>query len=140
LVGKDKQEDLLMKPRLILGCSYIVLAFGILFNYITYFLIWILDPLPDRLIFNFLSFSGIDPYYINRISDLSLAQFPHEITIYYCFSFGSLMGLLTLLISLWYLVNNNRLISNPSKGLSILITGVMQGILFGFNTCLPFFL
>ncbi len=140
LTSKDKQEDLFMKPRLILGCSYIVLAFGILFNYITYFLIWILDPLPDRLIYNFISFSGIDPYYLNRISDLSAAQFPHEITIYYCFSFISLMALLEVLVSLWYLINNNRLIHNPHRVLYTLIIAVMQGILFGFNTCLPFFL
>ncbi len=140
LVGKDKQEDQFMKPRLILGCSYIVLAFGILFNYITYFLIWILDPLPDRLIYNFIAFSGIDPYYLNGIIDISTSQFPHEITIYYCFSFGSLMALLTVLISIWYLVNNNRLINNPRNVLIWLISGVLQGVLFGFNTCLPFFL
>jgi hypothetical protein len=138
LVGKDKQEDQFIKPRLILGCSYIVLAFGILFNYITYFLIWILDPLPDRLIFSFIAFSGIDPNYLNRIADISTSQFPHEITIYYCF--GSLMALLTVLISVWYLVNNNRLINNPRNVFIWLISGVIQGILFGFNTCLPFFL
>ncbi len=140
LFGKDNQEDQFMKPRLILGCTYIVLAFGILFNYITYFLIWLLDPLPDRLIYNFISFSGIDPYYLNRISDISAAQFPHEITIYYCFSFGSLMALLTVLISIWYLVNNNRVINNPRNIFIWLISGVTEGILFGFNTCLPFFL
>ncbi|MFX1429411.1 MAG: hypothetical protein ACFFCY_04510 [Promethearchaeota archaeon] len=140
LVSKDKQEDQFMKPRLILGCSYIVLAFGILFNYITYFLIWILDPLPDRLIYNFIAFSGIDPYYLNPITDISSSQFPHEITIYYCFSFISLMAFLEVLVSLWYLINNNRLIHNPSKVFYVLISGLMQGILFGFNTCLPFFL
>lgn len=47
LTSSENKEDLFMKPRLILGCSYIVLAFGILFNYLTYFFIWLLDPLPD---------------------------------------------------------------------------------------------
>ncbi|MFX0006681.1 MAG: hypothetical protein ACFFA7_10625 [Promethearchaeota archaeon] len=140
LVSKDKQDDQFIRPRLILGCSYIVLAFGILFNYLTYFLIWILDPLPDRLIFSFLTFSEIDPYYLNGIMDISTSQFPHEITIYYCFSFGSLGALLTILISLWYLINNNRLINNPRKTFMWLINGVIDGILFGFNTGLPFFL
>lgn len=140
LVSKDKLEDQFMKPRLILGCSYIVLAFGILFNYITYFLIWILDPLPDRLIFNFIAFNGIDPFYLNGIMDISTSLYPHEITIYYCFSLISLMALLNVLISLWYLVNNNRLINNPLNVFMWLISGVIQGILFGFNTCLPFFL
>ena len=140
LVGKDNEADPFIKPRLILGCSYIVLGFGILFNYITYFLIWILDPLPDRLIFNFISFSGIDPFYLNGIIDISISQFPHEKTIYYCFSFGLLISILDILLSLWYLINNNRLIINPRKTLAFLISGVGGGILFGFNTCLPFFL
>jgi len=140
LVSKDNQEDLFIKPRLILGCSYIVLAFGILFNYITYFLIWFLDPLPDRLIYNFIAFSGFDPFYLNGIMDLETAIYPHEKTIYYCFSLGSLFALLQVLVSLWYLINNNRLIHNPSRAIYALISGVMEGILFGFNTCLPFFL
>lgn len=140
LVSKDKQEDLFMKPRLILGCSYIVLAFGILFNYITYFLIWILDPLPDRLIFSFIDFEGIDPFYLNRLMNLSTCQFPHEKTIYYCFSYFSLFSLLQILVSLWYLINNNRLINNPRKTFMWLISGVIEGLLFGFNTSLPFFL
>ncbi len=140
LTSSENKEDLFMKPRLILGCSYIVLAFGILFNYLTYFFIWLLDPLPDRLIYNFISFSGIDPYYLNGIMDISLSQYAHEKTIYYCFSFGSLLALLQVLLSLWYLINNNRLITNPTKAVAFLISGVMEGILFGFNTCLPFFL
>ncbi|MFX1418475.1 MAG: hypothetical protein ACFE9N_06105 [Promethearchaeota archaeon] len=140
LVNHDKQEDPFIKPRLILGCSFIVLAFGILFNYITYFLIWILDPLPDRLIFSFIAFSGLDPYYLNRLSDLNSCQFPHEKTIYYCFSYASLFALLQVVISLWYLINNNRLINNPRKTFMWLFSGVAEGILFGFNTSLPFFL
>ncbi len=140
LISKEKQEDHFIKPRLILGCSYIVLGLGILFNYVTYFLIWILDPLPDRLIYNFIVLSGIDPYYLNGITDIHASQFPHEKTIYYCFSFASLLALLQVLVSLWYLINNNRLISNPRKTFIWLISGVMEGILFGFNTFLPFFL
>lgn len=140
LISKDNQEDPLVRQKLILGCSYIVLGFGILFNYVTYFLIWILDPLPDRLIYNFITFSGIDPYYLNGITDISTSQFPHEKTIYYCFSFASLLAFLQILISLWYLINSNRLINNPRKTFIWFISGVMEGILFGFNTFLPFFL
>ncbi len=140
LMGVKKEEDSFRMPRLILGILYIFLAFGILFNYITYFLIWILDPLPDKLIYNFIDFSGIDPFYMNRIQDISASQFPHEKTIYYCFAIGSLISVLDILLSLWYLINNNRLINNPSKALGILISGIMGGILFGFTTCLPFLL
>jgi len=140
LMGVKKEEDSFRIPRLILGILYIFLAFGVLFNYTTYFLIWILDPLPDKLIYNFIDFSGIDPFYMNRIEDISISQFPHEETIYYCFAIGSLISVLDILLSLWYLINNNRLINNPNKALGILISGIMGGILFGFTTCLPFLL
>ncbi|MHA2125376.1 MAG: hypothetical protein ACXACO_06040 [Promethearchaeota archaeon] len=140
LKGTEKKEDSFTKIRLILGFSYIFLAVGILFNFLTYFLIWVFDPLPDRLIYNFIDFIGIDPFYINRIIDISVSQYPHEKTIYYSFSFISLMSVLDVLISLWYLINSNRLIHNPSRAMYILISGIMGCILFGFTTYLPFFL
>jgi len=127
------------KPRLILGCVYIVLAFGILFNYITYALMWVLDPLPDRLIFNFINFSGIiDPFTMNRIMDISASIYPHEQTIYYCISIGSFIAIIDVIIAVWYLVN--RVPFNPKMAFSLLIGGVTAGILLGFTTCLPFFL
>ncbi len=136
----EKEEDTLNKSRLILGTLYISLAFGILFNYGIYFLIWILDPLPDRLIFNFIEFSGIDPLYLNGIKEVSIAQFPHEKTIYYCFSLGSLISFLDICLSLWYLINNNRIINNPRRTMVCLFSGVTGCILFGFTPFLPFFL
>lgn len=140
LVGVDKQEDTFTRTRLILGSVYIFLALGILFNYLTIFFIWILEPLPDRLIYNFIDFIGIDPLYMNGIKDISASQYPHEKTIYYCFAFGSLMSVLSILLCLWYLINNNRLINNPMRVLGGLISGITGGILFGFTTYLPFFL
>ena len=140
LMGVKKEEDSFKVLRLVLGILYIFLAFGILFNYLTYFLIWILEPLPDKLIYNFIDFSGIDPSYMNGIRDINASQFPHEKTIYYCFAIGSLVSLLDILLSLWYLINNNRIINNPRVTLIYLIGGIIGGILFGFTTCLPFFL
>ena len=134
-----KEINHFRNPRLILGVVYIVLAFGILFNYITYALIWILDPLPDRLIFNFINFSGIvDPFTMNRIMDISASIYPHEQTIYYCVAFGSFVAITDVIIAIWYLVN--RVPFNPKMGFSLLIGGVTVGILLGFTTCLPFFL
>jgi len=136
----EKDEDSLNKLRLILGTLYISLAFGILFNYGTYFLIWFLDPLPDRLIYNFIEFSGINPLCLNGIKDISMAQLPHEKTLYYCFSLGSLVSFLDILLSLWYLINNNRIINNPRRTIGFLFSGVGGCILFGFTPFLPFFL
>ena len=140
LKNVEKDEDTLSKSRLILGTLYISLAFGILFNYGIYFLIWILDPLPDRLIFNFIEFSGINPLYLNGIKEISMAQLPHEKTIYYSFSLGSLVSFLDILLSLWYLINNNRIINNPRRTMVCLFSGVTGCILFGFTPFLQFFL
>ena len=38
----------LKKKQFIGGFVYMLLAFGILFNFITYFMLIILDPIPDR--------------------------------------------------------------------------------------------
>jgi len=134
-----KEINYYRKPRLILGCVYIILAFGILFNYITYGLMWVLEPLPDRLIFNFINFAGIiDPFTMNRIMDISTSIYPHEQTIYYCVGFGSFVAIIDVLIAVWYLVN--RVPFNPKMAFSLLIGGVTAGILLGFTTCLPFFL
>jgi len=110
-----------------------------LFNYLTYFLIWILNPLPDRLIYEFIDFNGFNPYYLNRIIDINSSQFSHEITIYYCFTLGSLVSLLNILLSFWCLINSNRLLNDRIKAVGIMISGIIGGILFGFTTCLPFF-
>ncbi|MFX1277639.1 MAG: hypothetical protein ACFFAT_21680 [Promethearchaeota archaeon] len=127
------------KPRLILGTVYIVLAFGILFNYLTIFLMWLLDPLPDRLVFTFINFTGIiDPLMLNRIMDISTSIYPHEQTIYYCIAIGSFAAIVDIVIAVWTLVD--RLPSNPKISFSLLISGVTAGILLGFTTCLPFFL
>jgi len=131
--------DKLDKPRLILGTIYIVIGFGILFNWFTLFLLFVLDPLPDRLIFNFIDFyGGIDPSLMNRIMDINAAIYPHEQTIYYGIAFASFGAVTDLVIAMWYLIN--RVPFNPKMGFSLLIGGLTTGILMGFTTCLPFFL
>jgi len=139
----SKEEKLannpMTKPRLILGSLYIVFALGILLDWFTYFLLAVLDPLPDRFIFNFISLSGIiDPYALNNISDISKAVYPYEITIYYGVAIVSFMALLTITISLWQIINKEGTITK--KSITSLITGVVTGLLTGFTTCFPLFL
>jgi hypothetical protein len=139
--GTDQKEDTLKKPRLFLGCFYIFFAFGILFNFLTYFLIWALEPLPDRFIFNFINFHGkINPDYMNRIKDIEKAEYAWEKTVYYCIAIASFVFTLNLILSIWYLINNNRVISNPRKVIMNLIDSLIGGMIFGFSTFLPFFL
>ena len=139
----SKEEKLadnpMTKPRLILGAFYIIFAFGILLDWFTYFLLAVLDPLPDRFIFNFISLSGIiDPFALNNISDISKAVYPYEITIYYGVAIVSFMALLTITISLWQIINKEG--TTTKKSITSLITGIVTGLLAGFTTCFPLFL
>ena len=136
---KIKETDQLQKPRLVLGTAYIGIAFGILFNFFTLFLMIILDPLPDRLIFNFINFHGyIDPYVMNRIIDLNSALYPHEQIIYYCIAIASFSVFIELIVSIWYLIHG--ISYHPKIAFSLLITGLITEILTGFTTFLPFML
>ena len=136
---KVVEHDQLDNPRLILAAVYIVIGSGIMLNWFTKFLIWALDPLPDRLIFRLINFQGqLDPFDLNRISDISSAVYPHEQTIYYCIAIGSFVAIVDLMIGIWYLVN--KIPFNPKMAFTLLIGGITAGILLGFTTCLPFFL
>ncbi len=132
-------DNPITKPRLIIGTIYIIIAFGILFNWFTYLLIISLNPLPDRFVFNFIEFTDIfDPYGLNRISDINMAQFEFEKTLYYLISICSFASLLNIIISIWLLVNKGG--KDAKKSIIMLIGGIIGGILTGFTTCLPLFL
>jgi len=134
---EENKTNSLTKPRLIVGTVYILIGSGIFFNYFTYFLIWILDPLPDRLIYSFIDLIEVDPYAINRITDISSAIYPHEKTIYYVFSMFSFGHTVHLVLSIWYLQFE---VKNPRKTIINLFGAVSGCILFGFTTFMPFFL
>lgn len=139
--AEEGKEDTLRNIRLIIGWGYIFFGLGILFNFLTYFLIIILDPLPDRFIFAFINFSdSIDPVIMNRIEDIEYAIYPHEKTIYYGVALGSFSAILQIVVGLYYFINNNRLIYNPQGALLWLMGDIITGMMCGFTTCLPFFL
>ena len=133
------ENNPMTKPRLILGSFYIVFAFGILLDWFTYFLLVVLDPLPDRFIFNFITLSGtFDPFGLNNFSDISKAVYPYEKTIYYGVAIVSFMALLTIVVSLWRIINKEG--SVTKKSIVSLMSGIAMGLLAGFTTCFPLFL
>jgi len=139
----SKEEKLadnpLTKPRLIIGTLYVIIGFGVIFNWFTYFLIFTLNPLPDRFIFVFIEFTGsVDPFYLNRVSDIQLAQLEYEKTIYYGFAAISYISVLSILISARQLILGSG--KDSKKAIITLTGGVMMGILFGFTTGLPLLL
>ncbi len=138
--SKEKEEtkiDQLTKPRLIVGTVYIVMGSGILFNYLIFFLIWLLDPIPDRLIFTFFSLEDIDPLALNRISNINLAIYPHEKTIYYCIAIASFVNTVHIFFSVYLFLNK---VEKPRRTFKWLIITIPGGILFGFTTFMPFML
>ncbi len=136
IVNKDVNEDFLRKCRLVLGTLYIIMGSGILFNYLTYFLILILDPLPDQFLQNFIINSIIKN--LNYEEEYIISLFESCFTS--GFALGSFFALLNVFLSFWYFFHNNVL-KNPRDTLLFwLIPSVASGILFGFSTCLPFLL
>jgi len=137
LVNNNVNEDFLRKCRLVVGTVYIIAGSGILFNYLIYFLILILNPLPDQLIQGFI-IDFINSYiidldyqeYILTLFDKCLSN---------AFALGSFFALLGLSLSLWYFIHN-RILKNPRDTLRWLTYSVASGIVFSFSSCLPLLL
>lgn len=127
--GIIKEEDQLRKVRLILGTLYISLGFGILFNYLIYFLIWILSPLPKGLFFFLIEMVGryIPESYLFLIDRFLIYMHP-------IIAFASFLGIIYFFLSLYYLINNNRVISNPHGIIQLLIKSIVMIIFLGFST------
>lgn len=136
----DESENQLKKPRLIVGTVYIFLAIGIAFNFLIYLLIWISIYLPPPLIFQIFDFVGSDFYDMDRIKDPYKSKYEFERFIYLMFALMSFEAFLNLLLTIWYLINNNRNISNPRKVIHNLIYSLSRSIIFGFLIFAPFFL
>ncbi|UCD01782.1 MAG: hypothetical protein JSV23_01810 [Promethearchaeota archaeon] len=126
------EEDQLGKVRIILGTSYICLGFGILFNYLIYFLIWIFNPLPEGLIFMLIGI--FKPFFLeDELLIDSLLIYLHPII-----ALLSFLAIIYFFMSLYYLINNNRVISNPYGIVWLLLKSIGMIILFGFSTSLPY--
>ena len=71
------------KIHLITGIFCITLSTGILFNWFTLLLLFVIDPLPDGLIFLFIGFHDNVGSYSRIIVESNAAIYPYEQTIYY---------------------------------------------------------
>ncbi len=140
LRNMDQSENQLKKPRLILGSILIFLAIGIAFNFFIYFLIWISIFLPPPLIFEILGMLKPDIYNTSRIKDYNECKYEFERFLFLIFALASFEAFIHLILTIWYLINNNRNTSNPRKVISNLIWSLGSSIIFGFFTFAPFFL
>lgn len=133
--GVKDEEDQLKNVRLILGTIYLFLAFGILFNHLIYFLIWISEPFPDGLLFVLLD---IYKHPIQEKTDIIVENFIN--TYHPIFALLSFVAILHLALSFYYLINSNRVISNPRAQVISLVSAVAETLFFGFTAYLPYFL
>lgn len=134
-------KDKVKKTNVIVGMIYIFMSFGIIFNFFTYILIWVLDPLPDKLIFEFMDISGIfDPEYLYHLSDINSSTLnPFEKTFYYFLALISFVGIIQIVVCVYYIIKDGTIIKHPARMISLLLGGVVEGILVGFTTALLFF-
>lgn len=133
--GIKDEEDQLKNTRLILGTIYLFLAFGILFNHLIYFLIWISGPFPDGLIFVLFD---IFKHTIQEQTGINIEVFKSYM--HPLFALFSFVAMLHLMLSFYYLINSNRVISNPRAQVISLVFAVVETVFFGFRAYLPYFL
>ena len=120
------------KTRLILGFAYIIVGFGFLFNYLTYILIWLFNDFEGFLLIWLNSFIEIFPEFFENM--------PMFFEIYHpIIAIVSFTAILQYIMAFFYLVNNNKVISNPKKSVNLLVSSSIEIILFGME-CLPYFL
>jgi hypothetical protein len=137
---KSVEENYVLKKKhFFVGIAYMVLAFGFLLNYFTYFLLIVLEPIPDRFAFQIVNYSGMfNPWALNGIINPSSLGSPIETMVFYIFTFVSFICFLDILVSLWLIITEN--IVHVKKAFFSLFTGVFFGFLVGFTTFLPLLL
>ncbi|MFX1356663.1 MAG: hypothetical protein ACFFA8_05200 [Promethearchaeota archaeon] len=132
----NKESSKIRKVRLVLGCIYIIIASGILFNYLTYFLMWILEPLPDGFIFYLI---GLIDSSFESLSGGNLMLYDLPI-VYNLIAFCSYNGVLHLILTFWYFIDKSRPLVNPRKALKNLMISIAICLFCGFTTFMPYFL
>ena len=134
-----EDKFMLKRKQLIIGVIYLVLGFGILLDFLTYFLLIILDPIPDRFAFDLLNYIGaFNPWALNGVIDTSSFGSPIETTVFYTFTLVSLICFTDILVSIWLIITEN--IVHIKKAFFSLFFGVFLGFLVGFTTFLPLIL
>ena len=123
----SNNNNALRKVRLFLGFTYILTGIGILFNYLTYFLIWV-----------FRNFNGILLTILNSLNNVISEEYHTNITLFIelfhpIIAILSFAAILQYIMALFYLINNNRVISNPKKAITLMIISSIEILFFGME-------
>jgi hypothetical protein len=134
-----EQKYSMKNKHLIIATVYLVFAFGILLDFLTYFMLVVLEPIPDRFAFQLVNYAGItNPWTLYGVVDPSSLGSPVETMVFYIFTYVSLVCFLDILVSVWLIITEN--IVHIKKAFFSLFTGVFFGFLVGFTTFLPLLL
>jgi len=138
--NKSLEEKYMMKNKqLIIGIVYLVIAFGILLNYVTYFMLIVLEPIPDRFALEYLNYAGVfNPWALHGVIDTGSFASPMEMTVFYAFTFASFICFVEILVSIWLIITEN--IIHIKKVFINLFAWIFIGFLVGFTTFLPLLL
>ena len=127
------------KLRIFLGAFYIIFATGILFNFLTYLLYWVLEPIPDKILMDLLVGTGFfDVSQVERFFNVSVPINEFEEIIFYIIALLSFVAFLNVVLSIWIIVYQGR--QAARQALELLFSGLILGILLGFNTFMPLFM
>lgn len=125
--------------RFIIGNIYLILGIGFIFNFMIYALILMFGLIPDMLIVPLLSsINSIPQDFINDFFINNNLETPFQIFVYNIIGLVSFMIFLSIILSIWFLINNRDF--NMSKPIISLIFGLVAGFLVSFSRFLPFFL
>ncbi|TFF87786.1 MAG: hypothetical protein EU550_02580 [Promethearchaeota archaeon] len=120
--------------QLISGIILIFLAFSFITNILPVILIWILEPIPDELIYSLLSINKILELFENN-EQFSLII--HDL-LNYLFSLISFIAFLQITLSIWFMASHRFHVINPNRLIFVMLSGLIEGILFGFVRCFYF--
>ncbi|MFX1568120.1 MAG: hypothetical protein ACFFCV_07110 [Promethearchaeota archaeon] len=129
----------LKETHIILGIFYLALATGFLLGYLIHVFKFILDPIPDAFVYDFLNFARIIPKdLMARIQDPTLAILPYEKTIFYCFALSSFTGFAGIIMGLRFMIMYAN--KTHTTSFKLFIAGIIDCLLFGFTTFMKCFI
>ncbi len=132
----DVNKGILRKWSVFMGLIYIFLAIGILFDFLIQFVFTILKPIDPKFIFSIINATGeLDPEFMERLSDISLAMYDYEKSIYYVLSYPSLLAFFYLIFGIWVYVYKGPMESKFS--IKNILYYIALGLIFGFSTFMP---
>ena len=125
------REDLFEKHKVLLGFIYMIMGFGILFNFLLYPILWFLpEGFISLLINSFFQYYNPENTYLDTIWNIMQKNI---------FPILSFMALMNLTFSFYYYINKN-LNYNPRRNTYWLISSIATGMLVGFSDSIPYLL